>query len=129
MLEKKIIYLQEELKENYKPKKNRLCSPARTLCNVIPFCSKKPSNSPLDLKKQTDALLAFVQIYKTQQFVRKQDLYKNGWRRFYGFKGIGKESHFLNYMIERLVVWEKYEDVVVDKFDLTKKSNYRTCFY
>ncbi|HFC01037.1 MAG TPA: primosomal protein N', partial [Phaeodactylibacter sp.] len=69
-------------------------------------------------KKQTEALLAFVQIYKTQKHVRKQDLYKMAGVDSSVLKALEKKSIFELYDREVSRV-ATYEDILVEKFELT----------
>jgi len=120
LLEKKIIYLQEELKGNYKPKKIgcvRLQEPYNTDSNLLEEAFELTTRS----QKQTEALLAFVQIYKTQKFVRKQDLYKMAGVDSTVLKALEKKAIFELYDQEISRVG-KYEEAVVDKFDLTQNQ-------
>lgn len=120
LLEKKIIYLKEELKGNYKPKKIgcvRLQEPYATEPILLEEAFELTARS----QKQTDALLSFVQIYKTQQFVRKQDLYKMAGVDSTVLKALEKKAIFELYDREISRVG-KYEEAVVDKFDLTKNQ-------
>ena len=120
LLEKKIIYLKEELKENYKPKKIgcvRLQEPYATEPILLQEAFELTARS----QKQTDALLSFVQIYKTQKFVRKQDLYKMAGVDSAVLKALEKKAIFELYDREISRVG-KYEEAVVDKFDLTKNQ-------
>ncbi|MEM9991840.1 MAG: primosomal protein N', partial [Bacteroidota bacterium] len=74
LLDKRIIYLKEDLKEKYKPKKIgcvRLQEPYGSESELLSNAFDLTSRSA----KQTATLLAFVQLYKQQPFIRKQDLY------------------------------------------------------
>lgn len=120
LLEKKIIYLKEELKGNYKPKKIgcvRLQEPYATEPILLQEAFELTTRS----QKQTDALLCFVQIYKTQQYVRKQDLYKMAGIDSAVLKALEKKAIFELYDREISRVG-KYEEAVVDKFDLTQNQ-------
>ncbi len=75
LLDKKVIYLYEEMSEKYKPKKIacvRLAEPYHSdrqkLQHAFEICSRAI--------RQTEALLAFVQADREQEFVRRQDIYK-----------------------------------------------------
>lgn len=75
LLEKKVIYLFEEMEEKYAPKKIacvRLAEPYRSepgrLEEAFELCSKAV--------RQTEALVAFIQLDRKQEFVRRQDIYK-----------------------------------------------------
>ena len=75
MIDKKVIYLEEDLKEKYKPK--------TVSCVRLTEAYTGPDsrlNEAFDLlsraSRQTEALLAYVQLSKRQQHVRKQDIYE-----------------------------------------------------
>ncbi|KAA3635551.1 MAG: primosomal protein N', partial [Bacteroidetes bacterium] len=75
MLEKHLIYLKEDLKEKYKPKKVvcvRLVEPYVSEPDRLVEAFDKVSRS----NRQTEALMAFIKLSKTQEFVRKPDIYK-----------------------------------------------------
>lgn len=117
LLEKKIIYLKEELKEKYKSKKIgcvRLQEPYATEPILLEEAFELTARS----KKQTEALLAFVQIYKTQKFVRKQDLYKMAGVDSATLKAMEKKAIFEIYDREISRVGT-YDKETVDKFELT----------
>lgn len=74
LMEKKVVYLYEEMPEKYKPKKIacvRLAEPYHSdrqqLVDAFEQCSKA--------LRQTEALLAFVEADRAQEFVRRQDIY------------------------------------------------------
>ncbi len=75
LLDKKVIYLFEELLEKYKPK-NISClrwqepyaSSSERIEEAFELCKRS--------QKQQEALLAFIQLNKKQEFVRRQDVYK-----------------------------------------------------
>ena len=117
LLEKKIIYLKEGLKESYKPKKIgcvRLQEPYATEPILLEEAFELVTRS----QKQTEALLAFVQIYKTQQYVRKQELYKMANVDSTVLRAMEKKGIIELYDKEISRVVEYGEDTV-DKFDLT----------
>ncbi|MDX1942414.1 MAG: primosomal protein N' [Saprospiraceae bacterium] len=74
LLEKKIIYLQEDLKTKYSPKTVgcvRLCEPYASEPDRINEAYDKLTRS----NRQEEALLAYLQLIKKQEFIRKQDIY------------------------------------------------------
>jgi len=74
LLEKKIIYLQEDLKTKYSPKTIgcvRLREPYASNPELMGEAFDKLSRS----ERQTEALMAYLKIAKTQEFIRKQDIY------------------------------------------------------
>ena len=74
LLEKKIIYLQEDLKTKYTPKTIacvRLREPYASEPSRINEAFDKLSRS----NRQEEALMAYFQLTKKQEFIRKQDIY------------------------------------------------------
>ena len=74
LLDKKIIYLKEELKNQYKPKEVaciRLQEPYATQPYLLEDAFELLTKS----SRQTEALLAYIQLSKKQAFVKKQEIY------------------------------------------------------
>ncbi len=74
LLDKKVIYLYEELLEKYKPKTiscvrlhEPYASDSERLEEAFDLCKRS--------MKQQEALLAYIQLSKKQEFVRRQDIY------------------------------------------------------
>ncbi|MCB9287728.1 MAG: primosomal protein N' [Lewinellaceae bacterium] len=74
MLEKRIIYLKEDLKAKYKPKtvscvrlQEPYASHPELLEEAFELCSRST--------RQVEALMAYVQLAKKLEFVRRQDIY------------------------------------------------------
>ena len=121
MLDKKLIYLKEELKEKYKPKSIgcvRLQEPYAT----NPIMLEEAFELVQKSKRQTDALLAFVQIYKTQQYVRKQDIYKMAGVDSTVLKAMQNKAIFEIYNREISRVPDGYTDTE-EKYALTIQQN------
>jgi len=75
MLDKKIIYLKEDLKSKYKPKKIgcvRLQEDYANNTELLKEAFEKVDRSD----RQTEALMALIQLDRKQEFVRKQEVYK-----------------------------------------------------
>lgn len=75
MLEKKIIYLKEDLKTKYQPKTVgcvRLQEPYASNQELLQEAFEKVGRS----NRQMEALMAYVQVSRAVDFVRKQDIYK-----------------------------------------------------
>ncbi|GJM34379.1 MAG: primosomal protein N' [Saprospiraceae bacterium] len=75
MLDKKIIYLKEDLKTKYKPKQVicvRLQEPYATQPKLLDEAFAKLERSD----RQVEALMAYIQMSKQQEFVRQQDIIK-----------------------------------------------------
>ena len=74
MLEKKVLYLKEDLKSKYKPKKVacvRLQEPYASQPNRLDEAFEKLSRS----NRQVETLMAYIQLSKKQEFIRRQDIY------------------------------------------------------
>lgn len=74
MLDKRVIYLKEDLQEKYKPKTIgcvRLQEPYASQPNTLNEAFDKLSRSG----RQTEALMAYLHLSKQLDFVRKQDVY------------------------------------------------------
>lgn len=74
MLDKRILYLKEDLKEKYKPKTIgclRLQSPYAEQPELLKEAFEQLSRAT----RQTEALMAYLQLAKQLPFVRKQDVY------------------------------------------------------
>jgi len=74
MLEKRIIYLKEDLKTRYKPRtvacvrlQEPYASRKESLAEAFELCSRST--------RQVEALMAYVQLSKNLEFVRRQDIY------------------------------------------------------
>lgn len=74
LLEKRICFVQEELKEAYRPKEEAIvtlhprCADERVLSTVFDEVGRAP--------RQLETLLAFMHLYKTEGTVRKTELQK-----------------------------------------------------
>lgn len=75
MLDKKIIFLKEDLKAKYKPKKVhciRLAEPYASQSELMEEAFEKLARSV----KQVDTLMAYMQLSRNQSYVRRADLCK-----------------------------------------------------
>jgi primosomal protein N' (replication factor Y) len=75
LLEKRVIYLKEDLKDKYKPKTIacvRLAEPYATRPEALREAFKRCARS----ERQEAALLALVQLSRRRPYVRKQDIYE-----------------------------------------------------
>jgi primosomal protein N' (replication factor Y) len=75
LLQRKIIYLKEELVERYKPKEVscvRLQEPYASASAMLEIAFEKLSRSD----RQVEAMMAFLQLSQRQEFVRCQEVYK-----------------------------------------------------
>lgn len=74
LLEKKVIYLYEEMAEKYQPKKVscvRLNEPYRSDPPTLNEAFEKCARST----RQTEALMAFIMLQKEKETIRRQDIY------------------------------------------------------
>ena len=75
LMDKRVVYLYEEMPEKYKPKKIacvRLAEPYQSdrqkLVEAFEMCGRSV--------RQTESLLAFIEADREQEFIRRQDIYK-----------------------------------------------------
>lgn len=97
MLEKRIIYLKENIRAKYKPKSVsciRLAEPYASDANRMNEAFDKLSRS----QRQAEALLAYIQLTKQQEFIRCQDVYK-----------LAKVDSSVLRAMEKKGVFERYE--------------------
>ncbi len=100
MLDKRIIYLREDLKQKYKPKTIncvRLQEPYASQPKLLESAFAKLSRS----NRQVEALMAYVQLSRQLEVVRNQDIYDKA----------GVDSSVLR-AIERKGIFERYEHEV-----------------
>lgn len=74
LFEKRLIYMSEEVKETYRPRMVRcvrLAEPYRSQPELLSEAFEQCARS----LKQTEALMAFVQLSKQQQVIRCQEIY------------------------------------------------------
>lgn len=75
LLEKSVLYLKEEIKEKYKPKEIacvRLAAPYASDSSKLQEAFDKLKRS----SRQVEALMAYIQISRGQEIVKKQEIYK-----------------------------------------------------
>jgi primosomal protein N' (replication factor Y) len=121
MLEKHLIYLKEDLKEKYKPKKVvcvRLVEPYVSQPERLVEAFEKVSRSD----RQTEALMAFIQLSKKQEFIRKQDIYKLANVDTSVIKAMVKKEIFETYDKE-VSRMGAYEEETVDAQVLSDQQN------
>ncbi|MEL6719847.1 MAG: DEAD/DEAH box helicase family protein, partial [Bacteroidota bacterium] len=120
LLDKKLIYLKEDFQEKYKPK---------TIGCVrlnAPYDLEENLQEAFELvqrsEKQTNALMAYLQISRGQEHVRKKDLYKASEK---------VDSAVLNTLAKKGIfeLYERevsrlgnYEEEVVEKFPLSEQQ-------
>ncbi len=115
MLDKKIIYLKEDLKTKYKPKQVicvRLQEPYASQPQLLDEAFAKLERSD----RQVEALMAYIQLSKQQEFVRQQDIIKKVNADHSVIKAMVKKEVFETYdrEISRLGNYEE-ETVNADK--------------
>ncbi len=120
MLEKRIIYLKEGLKEKYKPKTVscvRLQEPYASQPKLLEEAFEKLSRST----RQVEALMAYIQLSKKQEYVRRQDIYKMANVDSQVVKAIAKKEVFELYEreVSRL---GGYEEETVDADTLSEQQ-------
>ncbi len=74
LLDKRVIFLYEELKEKFKPK-TISCIRFREPYASDPSTLAKAFDLTARSRKQTEALLAYVQLSKKQEVIRRQEIY------------------------------------------------------
>lgn len=120
MLEKHLIYLKEDLKEKYKPKKVacvRLSEPYVSQPERLGEAFEKLSRS----NRQAEALMAYIQLSKKQEFIRKQDIYKLANVDSSVIKAMEKKEVFETYDREVSRIGA-YEEDTVDAAELSDQQ-------
>jgi primosomal protein N' (replication factor Y) len=107
LLEKRVVFLKETLKEKYKPKKIaclRLQEPYASNSELLQEAFEKVGKA----ERQMEALMAFIQLDRSQDFVRKQDVYKKAQTNISVLKAMEKKGIFEFYdkEISRLNTYE-----------------------
>jgi primosomal protein N' (replication factor Y) len=120
MLEKKIIYLKEDLKQKYQPKKVacvRLQEPFATQPELLQEAFDRLSRST----RQVEALMAYIQLERDQDFIRKQDIYKMAKVDSQVINAIAKKGIFELYdkEVSRL---GSYEEATIERAQLSKQQ-------
>lgn len=120
LMEKKVVYLYEEMPEKYKPKKVacvRLAEPYHSdrqqLIDAFEQCSKA--------LRQTEALLAFVEADRAQEFVRRQDIYTRAKADASVLKAMEKKGIFELYEKEMSRIGG-YEEELTEAHDLSAQQ-------
>ena len=123
MLEKRIIYLREDLKEKYTPKKIacvRLQPAFAAMSDKLTEAFDLVARS----EKQTAALLAFIDLSKKQDFIRKQDIYQRAGVDSGVLKAMQKKGilEFYEREVSRIGA---YEDELLEAFELSDQQRRR----
>lgn len=117
LLEKNIIYLKEDLKQKYKPKKIacvRLQEPYLSQSKLLNEAFEKLSRST----RQAEALMAYIQLSKKHDFIRKQDIYKLANVDSTVLNAIVKKEIF-EYYDKEVSRLGGYEEELVEAFELS----------
>lgn len=120
LLEKNIVYLKEDLKYKYKPKKVtcvRLVEPYISQPELLSEAFEKLSRST----RQEEALMAYIQVSKKQEFVRKQDIYNLANVDSTVLNAIVKKEIF-EYYDKEVSRLGGYEEEIVEAFDLAEQQ-------
>lgn len=110
LIDRKVIYLQEELVEKYKPKK------VKCVRFSDGFQTEESWNEAFELvarsEKQTNVLLEFIQVYRTIPFVRRSDLTKRTGASGEVIKALAKKGIFELYEreVSRISAAEELQD-------------------
>lgn len=120
LMEKKVIYLYEEMPEKYKPKKIacvRLAEPYQSERQKLQEAFERCSRAI----RQTEALLAFIEADRSQEHVRRQDLYKRAKVDSTVLKAMEKKGIFVLYEkeVSRL---GGYEDELAEAHELSDQQ-------
>ncbi len=120
LLEKRVIYLKETLKEKYKPKKIacvRLAEPYESNREQLQIAFDKVAKA----ERQMEALMAYLQLERGQEFVRKSDIYKKGNVDNSVLKAIAKKGIFELYEKEVSRIGG-YEDELIETSELAEQQ-------
>jgi primosomal protein N' (replication factor Y) (superfamily II helicase) len=120
MLEKRMLYLKEDIKQKYKPKTIRcvaLQEPYASQPQLLEQAFEKLSRS----NRQVEALMAFVQLNRQQEFVRRQDIYQKAGVDSNVLKAIEKKGVFSFYEreVSRLGA---YEEAIIEAQTLSQQQ-------
>jgi len=120
LLDKRVIYLQEDLKERFKPKTVscvRLLEPYAGDRSRLEEAFEKCSRSD----RQVEALMAYVQLARRQEYVRRQDIYDAAGVNSAVLRALAKKEIFEFYEqeVSRLA---GYEDEVSDLTELSEQQ-------
>ncbi len=120
LLDKKVIYLKEDLREKYKPKTVacvRLREPYASQPEQLEEAFERCGRSD----RQAEALMAFVQLRRRQPFIRKQDIYD----------AAGVDSQVIRAMVKKEIFEEYqrevsrlggYEEEMTEAHDLSEQQ-------
>ena len=120
MLDEKVIYLHETLKEKYKPKKVlcvRYAEPYLSDSSQLAQAFELTKSAP----KQTETLLAYAQLSKTKTDIRKQELYKMANASSASLNGLVKKG-ILEIYDKNISRIETYDEDLAQAHPLTQQQ-------
>ncbi len=120
LLQRKIIYLKEELLTRYKPKEIscvRLQEPYASASAMLEIAFQKLSRSD----RQVEAMMAFLQLSQKQDFVRCQEVYKKANVDLSVLRAMEKKEILEIYKKEVSRIGA-YEEELIDRFELTEQQ-------
>ncbi len=120
LLQRKVIYLKEELRSKYKPKEIscvRLQEPYASASAMLEIAFEKLSRSD----RQVEAMMAFLQLNQKQEFVRSQEVYKKANVDLGVLKAMEKKGVLEIYKKEVSRI-AGYEEELIDSFELAEQQ-------
>ncbi len=120
LLQRKIIYLKEELLQKYKPKEVscvRLMEPYASSSAMLEIAFEKLKRSD----RQVEAMMAFLQLSQNQEFVRSQEVYKKANVDAGVLKAMQKKGVLEIYKKEVSRIGG-YEEDLIDTFELSEQQ-------
>ena len=120
MLDKRILYLKEDIKQKYKPKTVscvRLCEPYHSQPELLQQAFKQLSQAT----RQMEALVAYLQVSRDLEFVRRQDIYAKANIDSSVLKAMEKKGIFQLYEreVSRL---GSYEEETIEAHELSRQQ-------
>ncbi|MCB0636849.1 MAG: primosomal protein N', partial [Lewinella sp.] len=121
LLDKRIIYLQEDLQEKYRPKTISCVRLAEPFAAGDNAALHEAFDAVARAPKQEELLLAYLTVSKQQDFVRRQDLVKRTGGSYAQIDALAKKGIFELYEreVSRL---GSYEEETVDADQLTQQQ-------
>lgn len=120
LLQRKIIYLKEELQSKYKPKEVtfvRLQEPYASHSAMLEIAFDKMKRA----ERQVEAMMAFLQLSQQQKFVKAQDVYKKASADSTVLKAMEKKGIIELYKKEVSRI-DAYEDELMDRQELSEQQ-------
>ncbi len=120
LLEKRIVYVKEEIKTKYKPKKItcvRFAEPYASDSNTLQAAFDQCTRST----RQVEAIMAYIQLARNQEFVRKQEIYKAANVDSSVINALVKKKIFETYDKEVSRI-DSYKDELSEAHELTEQQ-------